>query len=201
MSTMTITNDTKLPLHTATEWDGIVQEFKNYVKPGETVNLPAAGSGWQDLVVITGMKDSEVSHKDDWSRALSFGLLIGGVLTTIAGTALTIVTLGAAAPVVIGGISMTAGAVVASSVVVLVGGLVVTLGSASVEIGGRFNLRPSTVTGLWGPHGYTFRVTGGEIRGGYDKAKDQFIVSEVTPLIVEWKNKTTDSHGIVGQTT
>ena len=65
---MTIANHTQIPINAATEWGHIVQEFKNEIDPGQTIELPAASFfGWQDLVVLMSTPKTAISHKQDWA--------------------------------------------------------------------------------------------------------------------------------------
>lgn len=201
MSTMSVTNSTNLPIHIATEWDGIVQEFKNYLEPGQSYELPAASFfGWQDFVAVIGIKDTEINHKDDWLRALSFGALIAGVLTTVSGIALTVVTFGAAAPVVVAGIEMSAAAITTAGVAGAIAGGVATTAGATATIVSDLRLKPAMVQGLWGPDGYNINIQGGNITGGYDKNTNKFHATEISPIIIEWKNKVSGTHGTVNAT-
>lgn len=187
MATITIKNNTKLPIHAATEWDYIVQEFKNNIQPGDEIDLPAAGFGWQDLMVVPGFKANEISHDQDWSHALGFGVFIAGTLGTIGGVALTIVTLGGAAPLLIASVAETA-----VSATALVTDTALTIAD--------FAVKPATVPGLWGPDGYSVVVSGGEVSGELNEADNKFTVTGVSPLVVKWTNKTSHTSGTVGST-
>src|SRR3989344_597244 len=161
MSTITITNNTKLPIHAATEWNHIVQEYKNNILPGTTIDLPAANLGWQDLMVVSGFEENKVSHDQDWSSALSFGIVIAGALGTIAGTALTVITWGGSTPVLVATATVTAA------------GIATTLADGAVMIADLV-VHPATVPALWGADGYTIIVSGGEVSGTVDKASGKF---------------------------
>ncbi|WP_306012420.1 MULTISPECIES: hypothetical protein [unclassified Allomuricauda] len=187
MSTITITNNTKLPIHAGTQWNHIVQEFKNNILPGATIDLPSADFGWQDLMVVTGFKDNEISHAQDWSKALGFGVFIAGALGTIASTALTVVTAGGATPLLVASVAATAASVTALETEVLL-----TIND--------FIVHPATVPALWGPDGYNITVSGGDVSGEVNPATGEFTVKEVSPLQVQWTNKTSGTTGIVGST-
>lgn len=187
MSKITITNNTKLPIHAATEWNHVVQEFKNNIQLGSTIDLPSANFGWQDLMIVTGFKDNEISHAQDWSKALGFGVVIVGAIGTVAGTALTIVTLGGSTPLLVATVAATA-----ASATALVADTAIRIAD--------FIVNPATVPALWGPDGYTIVVTGGEISGNLDKTTGQFTVTGVSPLQVKWTNKTSGTTGTVGST-
>lgn len=187
MSTITITNNTKLPIHAATEWNHIVQEFNNNIEPGKTINLPAANFGWQDLMVVTGFKDNQISHAQDWSHALGFGIIIVGALGTVGGTALTIATFGGATPLLVATVAATA-----ASATALVADTATTIAD--------FTVHPATVPALWGHDGYTIVVSGGEVSGTFDEATGKFTVTAVSPLVVQWTNKTSHTTGTVGST-
>lgn len=191
MSTITITNNTKMPIHAATEWNHIVQEFKNNIEPGKTIDLPSANFGWQDLMVVTGFKGNEISHGQDWSHALGFGVMIAGALGTIGGTALTIATFGAAGPLTAPVLAATI-AVTAASATALVADTGITIGN--------FAVHPATVPALWGVDGYTVIVSGGDVKGSFDEATGEFTVTEVSPIVVKWTNKSTHATGTVGST-
>ena len=187
MSKITITNNTKLPIHTATEWNHIVQEYKNGILPGETIDLPAAGFGWQDLMVVSGFDENKISHAQDWSHALGFGIVIAGALGTIGGTALTIATFGGSTPLLVATVAATA-----ASATALVADTAVTIAD--------FVVRPATVPALWGPDGYTVVVSGGDVSGTLDEASGKFTVTGVSPLMVKWTNNTSHTTGTVGST-
>jgi len=188
MSTITVTNNTKLPIHIATQWSNIVQEYCNHVEPGNTVELPAAGFGWQDFFAVTGSPDNEISHGKDWVAVLGLGATILGTLGTIAGIAAIPLTGGASAVVAAGSaaIAMTAGGTAA--------GVVSTIAGLAVSVG-EFVVNPATVSGLWGPDGYTMNVTGGDIEVA--KLEDGSIkITRVLPLSVTWQNKKSGTVGV-----
>jgi hypothetical protein len=187
MSTITITNNTKLPIHAATEWNHIVQEYKNNIEPGKTIEISAADFGWQDLMVITGFEENKISHAQDWSHALGFGIVIVGALGTIAGTALTIATFGGSTPLLVATAVATA-----ASATALVADTAVSIAN--------FVVNPATVPSLWGPDGYTIVVSGGDVSGTLDSASGKFTVTGVSPLVVKWTNKTSHTSGTIGST-
>jgi|CXWJ01.1.fsa_nt_gi hypothetical protein len=185
MATIDITNNTFLPIHAATEWNHIVQEYKNYIQPGETASIPAANFGWQDLLIVPGFKSTEISHDQDWSAALGFGTLLAGAVATIASIPLTIATWGGSTPILV-----ASGSLFVAGLTTMTTDIVLTIND--------FKVRPVTVEGLWGPHGYTMTMTGGEVTGDFSKDKQQFTVKSIAPMNCHWVNKTTNKSGDVG---
>jgi len=183
MSSFIIHNKTEMPIHAATSWDGIVQEFKNGIQPGTSFELPSASFfGWQDLTVVTGFNENEFSHRQDWKHALGLGILIAGSVVTVAGVVVAVGTFGATAPLVpaiSAGTLAIAGAVVAGSA----GAVTVTDGI--VRLVDYCIFPPTVIHGLWGPDGGDIVVSGGDITGILDTKTNNFTVTGSSPLKVE----------------
>lgn len=194
MSTYTITNNTNFPMHVGTEWAHIVQEYRNFIKPGECVDIPAAGFGWQDVLVKHGLEENKISHDDDWKGVLSLGIYGLGGVATIAGAALSI-----AAVVPSGGTAAPIGAQLIGGVVAATAGLV-SLVTDTVFTIADFTIRPAILTGMYGPDGYRLTITGGEIIGDLDPDTNTFKVTDVKPIQVAWENKVSGSSGTIGAT-
>ncbi|OOZ39436.1 hypothetical protein BOW53_11525 [Solemya pervernicosa gill symbiont] len=183
MSNIQITNNTKLPIHVATSWANIVQEFINDVEPGDTVNLPAAGFGWQDLSIVTGTPENKINHNNDWSAVLGLGGAVLGGLGTIAGVCLLPFSGGASTGIIAAGAAAT-------------GASVISLSAGTAVMIGEFQVHPVHITALWGPDGYTVNVDGGDIIGELNENKE-FVINDVKPIKAHWTNKTSGTKGTV----
>jgi hypothetical protein len=188
MSTITVVNNTKLPIHCATSWSHVIQKFRNNVAPGEQIDLPSEPFGWQDFMVVTGSPENEISHDKDWLAVLGLGATVLGTLGTIAGVVALPLTGGASAVLAAGGwaVAATAGGVAASAIATVAGFGV---------IAGDLIVNPATVGMLWCPDGYTMTVTGGDIEVE-TKPDGKLYVTNIQPLTVHWINKTSSTHGV-----
>jgi len=184
-------------MHVGTEWGHIVQEFHNFLLPGESVDVPAASFfGWQDVVVKHGLQENKISHKDDWKSVMGIAVFsVGGVAEVVGAGLAIIVTGGVAAPAVLAAVSAQTLAV--SAAAATTAGIVTLAAETAVTIA-DFTVRPAVLNGMWGPDGYEIDITGGDVTGFYDETSKKFVTTEVRPISLSWKNTTSGTSGKIG---
>lgn len=183
MSNISVTNNTKLPIHIAMTWKGIVQYFHNDLKPGETHNFDKFFTGWSDFHAVVATEENRFSHDNDAAAILGLGAVVAGVVASVAGIALLPFSGGTSSAMVIAGIAVagTAGAIsVAGAVIEGIEGI----------------LMPASVKALFVSDKYTISVKGGNIIGVFEEDNKTFTVTKVEPLSVHWRNEISGNSGV-----
>jgi len=180
MSNITVTNNTLLPIHVATSWKGIIQFYKNDLKPGESFNFDKFGLGWTDFTAVVATSENKFNHDSDASAILGLVAVGAGIAASIAGLALLPFSGGSSAALVAAGYAVagTAGAI--------------SLAGAVIE-GVEGALMPASVKALFVSDGYELNVDGGNIVGAYEDGV--FHVTRIDPLEVRWRNRTSGTQG------
>ena len=183
MTWFRVRNKSKLPIHVAISWGGIIQHHKNDIQPGGYCEWDVPGLGWHDMTGVVSNGSNQFDPSKDNLSAIGKWIIGGaGVLLAAGGIALLPFTGGSSTAMVVTGIS------------VAVSGAIVT--TADIVVAGiHAALHPVSVSNLYGPDGYNVDFTGAEVIGTYDKDTKTFTVTDVTPLKLNWKNNNTGNSG------
>lgn len=182
MSNIKVTNNTNLPIHICMTWKGIVQYYKNDLQPGESFNFDKYFTGWSDFHAVVGTEENKFNHDQDFANIFNFAAAITGVALSIAGLVLVPLSGGTSSALVAAGV-----AIAASST---------SVAAASVVIDGLNGvLMPASLKGVFVSDIYEISVAGGDIRGQHTENSNTFVVSDVEPLSINWKNLTSGQVG------
>lgn len=180
MSNISVTNTTKLPIHIAMSWKGVIQYYVNDLQPGQSHNFNQFALGWSDFSAVVGTPENKFNHESDFANILAFGTALTGLAVSIAGLVAIPFTGGASTPLVVIGIAAAAAGVSLTGVVIE---------------GIEGALMPASVKALFVSDQYTLNVGGGEVVGIHNEKEKTFQVTEIKPLSVGWKNNTSGSLG------
>lgn len=175
-------NRTGAPVNIRASNAGITYHWKNQVEKYD--EFLVAGIGW-DITVEYSIGHNDFSPSDNWKPISAIAGLVAGTAVTVGGVALTIVTLGAAAPVAVAGVTISAGAITALGIASTAAGA--TLGAASIAIEAIEGItQPATERGFYGGNDFNFYIDGG-LEGG-PGPDGTVIISKVKPLVLSWIN-------------
>lgn len=183
MSNIAVTNNTRLPIHIAMTWKGIVQYYHNDLKPGETHNFDKFLTGWSDFHAVIATEENRFNHDSDAGAILGLGAVAAGIVISVAGIALLPFSGGTSSAAVVAGIAIasTAG--------------VISVAGAVIE-GVEGILMPASVKALFVSDKYSISVEGGNIIGVFEEDSKTFTVTKVEPLSVHWKNEVSGNSGV-----
>jgi hypothetical protein len=193
---ITITNRANVPIHVQLSNANFIYFHQNYVQPqAQAVFDNVAAIGW-DFNAVFACKDTEIDpSKNNLSMGFNVGLLVVGAIATAAGIAATIVTAGAASPLVIGGVELTGvalAAVIAASAVGAGGAATATIGGFVVTLLPGV-ATPAGVTGLYGGYDYNIYIDG-QFTQNVDTATSSINVTPLQQLTCTWKNVQTGNN-------
>ena len=183
MSTFRVTNRTPWPVHSALSWAGIQQVCHSGQAPSSVYEYSVGGLGWHDFTVTIGKPFDPRNN----NNILDIGKFILGAaaFVTPVGWVIRLAAAGAAA-------IWTAVEVVEKNLPQH--GLDVRLASSVKDI------RPVRASMLYGPDGYDLDISGGTITGHPDPDGVTYVITDIAPLSVNWRNHTSGSQGTVTAT-
>jgi hypothetical protein len=198
MAWIRIHNRANYPVNVQLSNAGFIYFYENSVKT--YTEFFVAGIGWDFDAVFDCDRTKIDPAKGNKSLGVNIGFAVLGVLGAAAGVALTIVTLGAAAPagaaLTVGGVTLSATALGAIGTAIGAAGVVTAAGGIGLAIAQGVTT-PARVTGLYGANDYEIYIDGHFKEVDQIKAKNQIqIVVEDKPLVVSWKNDTSGTRGV-----
>ncbi|TPJ77216.1 hypothetical protein [Mesorhizobium sp. B2-6-2] len=170
-----IVNDSGVPVHVALSTAGVVQYCKNDVAPKTDFTWTLNDAIWHDLTVIPSNGQNKINVRDNnaWKIA-----------EIVVGSAGVLAAAGAA--------PFTGGASLAIAAAAIGG--VVAVGTTVVSLT-NFFLHPAAISNLYAPDGYDVDIQGGNLVGHMNGG--EFIATGFNPIVLQWRNHSTKSHGTV----
>ena len=185
MSDICVTNNSGLPIHVAMSWKGVVQDYVNYLQPGDSHQFDRFYRGRFDFTAVVATKDNSFAQNSDVMSASGL-VKIGSELTKTIEGLVVIPSMG--------GLAEIASSPLKTSIPITASGPTTMLDTVHVE-GAEGVLLPTHVKALFVADSYRICVRGGEIVGRFDAPNNTFSMREINPIRVYWKNKTRDLSG------
>lgn len=139
-------------------------------------------TGWSDFTAVVATEENRFSFDNNASNIVVLSLAIAGLALSAIGLVILIPSAGATSALIAAGttVAITSGAV--------------SLAGVTVEAIEGF-LAPATLKGFFVWDKFDIYVKGAEIRGTYDQSKKTFKSTSITPLKIEWVNRTSGRKG------
>jgi hypothetical protein len=178
-------NKAGVPVNIRLSNAGITYYYENNVKVYS--EFFTGGVGW-DLTVYYSSDSTKIDpSKDNVAPIAAIATIVGGAVIAAAGVGLTVVTFGAATPIVIAGCQIaTAGAAAAAAATIAGAGAAGVVGSVALTIANAV-IYPATVTGLYGANDHNFDIYGG-FEGTVDEKTKNLTITKINPLAISYIN-------------
>ena len=196
---ITVTNKTNFVLHGALSWAGNQDWCFNDLAQGASVPTNKFNLGWKDLTVVLGMAGNRFDPKRDGERDFGKMVLHGASLLATGlgpgGLLLGPRRGGTGSEPAVGYTSLIP-MPMAPKIWSLVPGPS-GAGTGNFKLAkAPFIVEPVSVGGLFVSDGYDIEITGCEFHGTFN-SREEFVITEVVPLSLKWKNLTSHNEGTV----
>jgi hypothetical protein len=194
MSWVRIHNRANVPVNVSLSNAGFVYHYQNTVT--SYWEFWVAAIGWDFAAVFDCDATKIDPKKGNIVLGVNIGLAVLGTLVTVAGLIVTVLTVGAATPVVLAGVEITGAALTAIKVITGVAAGITAMETIAgiVMVIDASTTVPAQITGLYGGYDYEIYIDGQFVQNVTD---GRITITATNPLVASWYNDQTGSKQVV----